>query len=49
MTPSGHPETLTGQALCADGAAVRDSKNPAKGHMPFPSAEWAAFLTSTRS
>lgn len=31
------------------GAAVRDSKNPSKGHVPFPSAEWTAFLHSARS
>ncbi|MFD6949157.1 DUF397 domain-containing protein [Nocardiopsis sp. TSRI0078] len=30
------------------GAAVRDSKNPARGHLPFPSAEWDAFLTIAR-
>lgn len=26
------------------GAAVRDSKYPELGHIPFPAAEWAAFL-----
>ncbi|MFE9245044.1 DUF397 domain-containing protein [Nocardiopsis sp. NPDC006938] len=31
------------------GAAVRDSKNPAKGHFPFPAVEWSAFLGSARS
>ncbi|MEU3019006.1 DUF397 domain-containing protein [Nocardiopsis sp. NPDC007018] len=31
------------------GAAVRDSKNPAKGHFPFPADEWSAFLGSARS
>ncbi|MFD3683891.1 DUF397 domain-containing protein [Nocardiopsis sp. NPDC058631] len=31
------------------GAAVRDSKNPAKGHFPFPSAEWEAFLRVART
>ena len=30
------------------GAAVRDSKHPAKGHMPFPSTEWTAFLHAAR-
>ncbi|WP_017570056.1 DUF397 domain-containing protein [Nocardiopsis halotolerans] len=30
------------------GAAVRDSKNPAKGHLPFPAAEWDAFLAIAR-
>ncbi|WP_017597356.1 DUF397 domain-containing protein [Nocardiopsis lucentensis] len=31
------------------GAAVRDSKNPTKGHIPFPAREWDAFLNATRS
>ncbi|WP_017598951.1 DUF397 domain-containing protein [Nocardiopsis lucentensis] len=30
------------------GAAVRDSKNPAKGHLPFPAAEWDAFLSTAK-
>ncbi|WP_116246653.1 DUF397 domain-containing protein [Nocardiopsis sp. FIRDI 009] len=30
------------------GAAVRDSKHPAKGHLPFPAAEWDAFLTTAK-
>lgn len=30
------------------GAAVRDSKHPSAGHLPFPSPEWTAFLHSTR-
>lgn len=28
------------------GAAIRDSKHPDAGHLPFPSAEWATFLTA---
>ncbi|MFE1397233.1 DUF397 domain-containing protein [Nocardiopsis dassonvillei] len=31
------------------GAAVRDSKHPTHGHLPFPAAEWDAFLTIARS
>jgi len=31
------------------GAAVRDSKNPERGHLPFPAAEWDAFLTLART
>ena len=31
------------------GAAIRDSKHPTHGHIPFPSAEWDAFLSSSRS
>ena len=29
------------------GTAIRDSKHPTHGHLPFPSAEWDAFLTTT--
>ena len=32
----------------ACGAAVRDSKNPGRGHLPFPAAEWDAFLATAR-
>ncbi|WP_017578703.1 DUF397 domain-containing protein [Nocardiopsis valliformis] len=28
------------------GAAVRDSKHPAAGHLPFPSSEWSSFLSA---
>jgi hypothetical protein len=31
------------------GTAVRDSKHPTHGHLPFPAAEWDAFLTVARS
>ena len=31
------------------GAAIRDSKHPDAGHLPFPAAEWATFLNSARS
>mgnify|MGYP001179501227 CR=1 FL=1 len=31
------------------GAAVRDSKHPDHGHLPFPAAEWDAFLASARA
>nr|WP_026117114.1 DUF397 domain-containing protein [Nocardiopsis valliformis] len=30
------------------GAALRDSKHPAKGRLPFASSEWTAFLHSAR-
>ncbi|MFL1380565.1 MULTISPECIES: DUF397 domain-containing protein [unclassified Nocardiopsis] len=30
------------------GAAVRDSKHPTAGHLPFSSPEWTAFLHTTR-
>ncbi|MDA2815277.1 DUF397 domain-containing protein [Nocardiopsis sp. RSe5-2] len=29
-------------------AAVRDSKNPDRGHLLFPCAEWAAFLDDVK-
>ncbi|GAB3723347.1 DUF397 domain-containing protein [Nocardiopsis nanhaiensis] len=28
------------------GAAIRDSKHPDAGHLPFPSGEWSTFLTT---
>ena len=28
------------------GAAIRDSKHPTAGHLPFPSTEWTGFLTA---
>ncbi|WP_435105231.1 DUF397 domain-containing protein [Nocardiopsis synnemataformans] len=31
------------------GAAVRDSKHPTAGHLPFPAAEWSTFLSVARS
>ncbi|WP_285731737.1 DUF397 domain-containing protein [Nocardiopsis sp. ATB16-24] len=30
------------------GAAVRDSKHPDAGHLPFPADEWSAFLDAAR-
>ncbi|MDE3721216.1 DUF397 domain-containing protein [Nocardiopsis sp. N85] len=40
--------TTTGECVevaeVATGAAVRDSENPDKGHLTFPSSEWNAFL-----
>ncbi len=31
------------------GAAVRDSKNPEKGHLEFPASEWAWLLGAVRA
>lgn len=31
------------------GAAVRDSKHPAAGHLPFPNSEWSNFLSAALS
>ncbi|MCY9787744.1 DUF397 domain-containing protein [Nocardiopsis sp. EMB25] len=30
------------------GAAIRDSKHPDAGHLPFPTAEWATFLRAAQ-
>lgn len=46
---SGHGQNCVEVAELPCGAAVRDSKNPSKGHFPFPSSEWTAFLRSARS
>ncbi|PDP88624.1 DUF397 domain-containing protein [Glycomyces fuscus] len=45
---SGHDQNCVEVADLPCGAAVRDSKNPAEGHLPFPAAEWDAFLSATR-
>ncbi len=31
------------------GAVVRDSKQPERGQLPFPAAEWAAFLRTAEA
>ncbi|WP_017572816.1 DUF397 domain-containing protein [Nocardiopsis halotolerans] len=31
------------------GAAIRDSKHPDAGHLPFPATEWTGFLTAALS
>ncbi|WP_444960922.1 DUF397 domain-containing protein [Nocardiopsis sp. M1B1] len=31
------------------GAAIRDSKHPGTGHLPFPAAEWSGFLRTALS
>ncbi|WP_026122460.1 DUF397 domain-containing protein [Nocardiopsis halotolerans] len=46
---SGQDQNCVEVADLPCGAAVRDSKNPAKGHLPFPAAEWDAFLTIART
>ncbi len=46
---SGQAPNCVEVADLPHGTAVRDSKNPAKGHLPFPAAEWDAFLTAARS
>lgn len=46
---SGAGENCVEVADLPRGAAVRDSKRPERGHLPFPSTEWGAFLTAARS
>ncbi|WP_007024753.1 DUF397 domain-containing protein [Saccharomonospora iraqiensis] len=36
-------------AFTGDGAAVRDSKNPAGGFLTVPAAEWDALVAAARS
>ncbi|ASU82939.1 DUF397 domain-containing protein [Nocardiopsis gilva YIM 90087] len=45
---SGQGVNCVEVANLAHGAALRDSKHPTKGHLAFPSGEWAAFLTATQ-
>ena len=46
---SGQEPNCVEVADLPGGAAVRDSKNLAKGNVPFPAAEWSAFLASART
>ncbi|WP_159942914.1 MULTISPECIES: DUF397 domain-containing protein [unclassified Nocardiopsis] len=32
-----------------NGAAIRDSKHPDAGHLPFPATEWSGFLRTALS
>ncbi len=43
---SGTGEDCVEVAELPCGAAVRDSKHPEAGHLPFPSSEWTGFLKS---
>ncbi|QUX31195.1 DUF397 domain-containing protein [Nocardiopsis akebiae] len=46
---SGRDQNCVEVADLPCGAAVRDSKHPTKGHLPFPAAEWDAFLSIARN
>ena len=46
---SGQGQNCVEVAGLPCGAAVRDSKHPDHGHLPFPAAEWDAFLASARA
>ena len=43
-TYSGAGEDCVEVADLPCGAAIRDSKHPDAGHLPFPAAEWTGFL-----
>lgn len=44
---SGQDQDCVEVAELPCGAAVRDSKHPEAGHLPFPTSEWTGFLRST--
>jgi hypothetical protein len=48
-THSGAGENCVEVADLPCGAAVRDSKHPDAGHLPFPAAEWSSFLRTALS
>jgi hypothetical protein len=48
-THSGASEDCVEVADLPCGAAVRDSKHPGAGHLPFPAAEWSGFLRTALS
>ncbi|GAA1466886.1 DUF397 domain-containing protein [Nocardiopsis exhalans] len=43
---SGRDQNCVEISSLPGGAAIRDSKHPDTGHLPFPKSEWASFLTS---
>ncbi|MFW6640316.1 DUF397 domain-containing protein [Nocardiopsis algeriensis] len=43
-THSGASQNCVEVADLPCGAAIRDSKHPDAGHLPFPAGEWAGFL-----
>lgn len=46
---SGQDQNCVEVAELPYGAAIRDSKHPTAGHIPFSSSEWDAFLTTARA
>ncbi|WP_370011857.1 DUF397 domain-containing protein [Nocardiopsis sp. LDBS0036] len=46
---SGHAQNCVEVADIPCGAAIRDSKHPNAGHLPFAAAEWSSFLTAALS
>lgn len=45
-THSGRDQNCVEVGSLPCGAAMRDSKHPDAGHLPFPSGEWTSFLTT---
>lgn len=43
---SGHGQDCVEVSALSYGAAIRDSKHPDAGHLPFPASEWRSFLSS---
>lgn len=43
---SGHGQDCVEVGALPCGAAIRDSKHPDAGHLPFPASEWMSFLSS---
>ena len=41
---SGQDQNCVEVAELPCGAAIRDSKHPDAGHLPFPATEWTGFL-----
>lgn len=48
-THSGRDQDCVEVADLPCSAAVRDSKHPDSGHLPFPAAEWSGFLRTALS
>ncbi|MCY9782533.1 DUF397 domain-containing protein [Nocardiopsis sp. EMB25] len=43
---SGRDQNCVEVAQIPGVAAIRDSKHPDAGHLPFPQSEWTSFLTT---
>ena len=43
---SGASQNCVEVAELPCGAAIRDSKHPDAGHLPFPASEWTTFLST---
>lgn len=42
----GHAQNCVEVSSLRSGAAMRDSKHPHAGYIPFPASEWSTFLTT---